>query len=355
MSSKIEDAIDPIAAINKLESRLSYLRSKRKILIIAFIIGGVLGCVYAFLKKPLYQSHLTFSLDEGSSTSGSGITGIAAQFGISVPGTNSGMFSGDNIMEILPSRRIIESVLLSIDSFDNKPTTLIDHYLKINGLNKVDGNAMMFFPSSPFNRDNLSYTQDSILYETYFDISNADIKVAKPEENLSIFEVKFISRDEKFTKVFTDRLVKETIKFYTELKTKKNKETLDVLEQRVATLQDSLNKSISNKAVVTDANINPAFAVPQTPIQKQEFGIQVYSAAYAEIYKNLELERYQFLHNIPLLQVIDQADYPMEKVRSNKIVFFLLFGLLFVFISSITLLVLKRKTERRLRKQPDGQ
>jgi len=64
------------------------------------------------------------------------------------------------------------------------------------------------------------------------------------------------------------------------------------------------------------------------PVQKQQTNIQVYGAAYAEMFKNLELARFQYLNEIPLMQIIDHANYPMEKIRSGKLKMAILFAVL---------------------------
>ena len=145
------------------------------------------------------------------------------------------------------------------------------------------------------------------------------IVAQRPDRKLSIYEVNVTSPDEKFTKDFTDRIVAETNNFYIEIRTKKSKQTLDILEDRVATMKGNLNSSITNKAAVQDVNVNPAFSAAQVPVLKQQTNIQVYGAAYGEMFKNLELARFQYLNEIPLMQIIDRADYPMEKIKFGKL------------------------------------
>jgi uncharacterized protein involved in exopolysaccharide biosynthesis len=336
---------DKIDALFKgTEATIEYLlRWKRIILILAFV-GGILGFCFAKFSDPSYKSHLTFSLEEGAEGgSMGGIAGIAAQFGIVAGGNGSGVFAGNNITEILKSRRMIERVLLSVDTFENnQPSTLIDYYLHIN---QPEKKQLASFPVSQINSGNNNFThlQDSILYKTYFDIVDKDIKASRPDLELDIYELNFTSPNEKFTKVFTDRILDETKKFYTELRTKKNQETVDVLEQRVASLKGSLNNSIGEKALTQDANLNMALSAPQVPIQKQMVNMQVYGKAYEELYKNLELARYQLLENTPLLQVIDAADYPMEKIKASKIKYSFFSALIFGLLT-IGILLLIRTT-----------
>jgi hypothetical protein len=103
------------------------------------------------------------------------------------------------------------------------------------------------------------------------------------------------------------------------MRSKKARETLDILEQRVAEMKGRMNTSISEKATIQDANLNPVLSAAQAPAIKSQTNIQTYGAAYAEMFKNLELARYQYLKQIPLMQIIDNADYPMHKIKTGKI------------------------------------
>ena len=122
---------------------IKFIQSKLKLLGLLIILGGVLGLAYYFITSPKYQATATFIVEEKSS--GSGLAGMAGQLGFdisSLTGGNAGLFDGDNILEIIKSRNIIESVLLSkvdvADSANNK--TLADLYYETSGLkNKLEG------------------------------------------------------------------------------------------------------------------------------------------------------------------------------------------------------------------------
>ena len=166
----------------------------------------------------------------------------------------------------------------------------------------------------------------------------------RPDRKLNIYEVNVTSPDEKFTKDFTDRLVAATNEFYIEIRTKKAKQTLDVLQERVAAMKDNLNSSITNKATIQDINVNPAFSEAQVPVQKQQSNIQVYGTAYSEMFKNLELARFQYLNEIPLMQIIDPASYPMQKIKKGKLICAILFAFVAEILLSIFLISKKKLT-----------
>lgn len=303
------------------------LLKKWYLFLIVGILAGAGGFIYALFKTPTYKSHLTFALDDGNGGGIGNFLNLASQFGLNVGGGKD-IFAGDNILDIMKSRRMLERVLLSTDTFDNKPYTLIEYFLDISGKRKK--NAVInstHFPAGKL-KSTFSYRQDSVLYSTSNDFADDYIVAERPDRKLSIYEVSVTSPNEKFTKVFTDRIVNETNNFYIEIRTKKAKETLDVLEARVATMKGNLNASITNRATVQDVNVNPAFSAAQVPVLKQQANIQVYSAAYGEMFKNLELARFQYLNEIPLMQIIDAADYPMEKIKLGKLKAAILFALL---------------------------
>lgn len=286
------------------------------------LIAGIAGYIYASFQQPKYESRLTFSLDGGSGGSAlSGAMSLAAQFGFGI-GSGQNMFEGDNILEIMKSRKMLEEVLLTVDTFEGKPYTLVQYFIEKNGLkailNTKERLKNINFPVGT-KKKSLSYLQDSILYNVYLGFAGENIVASRPDKKLSIYEVKIISTNEKFSKIFTDRIVASTGNFYTEITSKKDRETLEILEQRVASLKSNVSSSIDVKASNQDANVNPAFASVQTTVIKEQYNAQAYGEAYKEMFKTLEMARYQYLKKIPLLQIIDNADYPMKKIKSSKI------------------------------------
>jgi len=331
------------AAARNLNIVIKGLLRKWWVFLIVGFIAGLTGIYYASKQKELYQSRLTFALDEGNGMSDA--MSIAAQFGINIGGGKD-IFAGENILEIMKSRRIIESTLLSVDTFNNQPYTFIEYYLQ-QGRKPNSKNTNIHFPAGQ-PRSAFTYTQDSLLYQCYNAFANSYITANKPDRKYNIYEVNITNENEKFAKDFTDKIVDETNKFYTEISTKKSKETLEILEQQVASMKGNVNSSISSRAEIQDVNLNPAFSAAAVPIQKEQANIQVYSSAYAEMFKNLEIARYQYLKQIPLMQIIDAADYPMKKVKVSKLKTAIIFSFAACFITLLILWIIslfKLKTD----------
>jgi uncharacterized protein involved in exopolysaccharide biosynthesis len=308
------------------------------------VIFGTIGFIYAAMQPPVYKSRLTFALDDAGGSSG-GFASLASQFGLNLGG-NTDIFSGDNIIEIIKSRRMIERVLLSTDTINKKPVTLIEHYLDISGKRKDNEKlASAHFPAG-VNRSTFSYLQDSVLNLVYVEMTKNYIDAQKPDRRLNIFEINITSPEERFSKLMTERLVSETNEYYTELRTKKAKSTLEALENRIEAMKTGLNTNITSRASVKDANLNPVFESSQVPVMQHQAQMEVYSAAYAEIFKNLEVARFQYLNNIPLLQIIDAPEYPMEKIKKSRLKTALLFAILANLILFIILWVMAKPSHK---------
>lgn len=315
---------------NSFNLILRIILKKWWLFLIIGAVAGLGGIIYASMQKITYKSRLTFALDEGEGGGISGALSIAAQFGLSI-GSGKDIFAGDNIIEIMKSRRMIEKTLLSVDTFQNKPYTFIEYYLTEN--KKPDSKPItIHFPAGQ-SRSSFTHEQDSLLYECYNSFVKSYIIAEKPDRKYNIYEVNVINPNEKFAKDFTDSLVAATNNFYTEICTKKAKQTLDILEQRVADMKGKVNSSIGTRADIQDVNLNPAFSSAQVPILKEQANIQVYSGAYAEMFKNLEVARYQYLKQIPLMQIIDAANYPMQKIKMGKLKAAIIFSFIAVFLT----------------------
>jgi hypothetical protein len=307
--------------------------SKWWLFLIIGLIAGIAGYVYASQQKPVYQSYLSFALDEGGSEGGmSAAMGLASQLGISL-GSAQDVFTGDNILQIMQSRRLIEDVLLSVDTFNNKPYTLVEYYLQNEGDKKKKKPGIHFYPGQP--RSSFTYAQDSLLYNTFLVFKKYDITARRPNKNLNIYELMVSNENEKFAKIFTDNLIEKTNLFYTDIRSKKAKETLTILEKALPTVKGKLDATITNRASTQDANLNTAFANAQVPILKDQINTQVYGSAYTELYKNLEMARFQYLKSIPLMQIIDAANYPMKKILPSKLVTAIIFATVACFIFMI--------------------
>lgn len=337
------DEISIKELIFKFKEWYYYLRSKWKIILLAGIIGGVLGFIYAYFQKPIYTAETTFVLEDGDGGGGLGAyAGLASMAGIDIGGGGGGLFKGDNIIELYKSRRMMQTTLLSKDTFNGKEELLINRYIGFNHLQEAwDKQATT--KNLHFTDETVLFTrvQDSVMTNMIANFNANALEVSKPDKKLSIIKVKFISSDELFAKSFTDNIVKTVNDFYVKTKTKKSAENLLVLQTQADSIKRVLNSSIAGVASALDANpnSNPAFQALRVPSQRKQIDVQSNGAAYQEILKNLEIAKISLRKDQPLIQVVDQPVLPLKIEKFGKTKGILLGGILFSFLIIIYIII----------------
>ena len=307
---------------DKIKSIFKYIKRKRLTVIIVAILGALIGLGYAMFRKPNYSAACTFVLEDGGKSSSLGqYAGLASLAGFDLGGS-SGIFQGDNIIELYKSRIMIENTLLSQATFDGKKELLIDRYINFNKLRikwkEHDGIDNISFNGSP---DNFNRHQDSIITDIVETFNKKSLSVQKPDKKLSIINVGFISKDELFAKEFTNKLVETVNDFYVATKTKKSYQNVEVLQHQADSVKRTLNASIGGVASAIDAspNANPLLLSLRVPSQKKQIDVQASTAVYSEIVKNLELSKISLRQEKPLIQIIDSPVLPLKTDSIMKI------------------------------------
>ncbi len=298
-----------------LSEWLSFFLSQWKILILAGIIGLGFGFLVSKFKKPVFHAETSFVLEEGEGGGIGQMSGLASLVGVNLGslGGTSGLFQGDNIMELYRSDRMLGETLLS--SF-NENQLLIDRYVEFQELDekwasRVDFSTMDF----SVQRDNFTVTQDSVVKEVARLIRENQLAVAKPDRKLSIIQVSISSKDELFAKVFNEVLVEKVNAFYLETKTKKTGENLIILQTQADSVRSILDQSIGAYASATDQvpNANPLLSSATIESRKRQIDVQATGAVYQEIVKNLEIAKVNHRNNSPLIQIIDSPRLPLKR------------------------------------------
>jgi uncharacterized protein involved in exopolysaccharide biosynthesis len=342
-----DDEISLKDLILKLKGWYHYLLSKWIVILIAGIIGGILGFTYAYLKNPVYTAACTFVLEEGGASGGMGqYAGIASMVGIDIGGGGGGIFQGDNIIELYKSRTMIEKTLLSEVEIDAKRQLLIDRYIEFNKLRKAwDKQAGL--KEIQFNlqaKQLFTRTQDSIISSIVADINKNYLNVAKPDKKLSIIKVEVKAKDEPFAKYFNDEIVKNVNDFYVQTKTKKSLDNVKILQQKTDSVRAVMNGAVYTAVAVSDAtpNLNPTHQVQRVvPMQRAQISVETNKTILAELVKNLELSKMSLRQETPLIQVIDEPVFPLNREQFGKAKGIILGGLIAGFLAVTALLIRK--------------
>lgn len=317
------DEISLKELIVKIQMLCRYLW-QRKIWIILFtLIGGGAGFWQAVTTKPGYSAELTFVLEESSSSPLGAYSGLASQLGLDLSSSGgSSLFAGDNIMEFIKTRLIVEKALLSPIVYHNKEMTMAECYIEFSGFRKPWSELTPAFNVSfPLDSDRavFSRSQDSVLNFIQGKIVKKNIKIEKVDKKLSFISVQVVSPVEVFSKYFTEALVNEAIDFYTNTKTKRTRTNVDRLQSQADSIKILLNRKTYSAAVLQDFNANPAKQVASI---NTEFALRdkmVLQTMYGEIVKNLELSKMAMEQETPVIQIINTPIFPLEIKKLGKL------------------------------------
>jgi hypothetical protein len=318
--------------------------TKWKLIVAIGILGGIIGFTYAFLQKPTYKATLTFALEDEKSGGGGlgGALGLASSLGIDLGSSGGGAFSGANLMELMKSRKLVEKTLLSPITVIGKTQSLADYYLEITeakkGWDEKPNLKGLTFPVDA-DRTKFNLQQDSVLKNIYNGLVKTDVVVAQKDKKVSIINIDVTSTNELFAKTFCETLAMETSDYYVEIKSKKAKMNVDILQHQADSIRGELNGAITGVAAATDNvfNLNMAMNVKRAPSARRQVDVQANTAILTQLVGNLELAKVTLRKETPLIQVIDKPILPLEKEKLSKLKSLILGGFLAGFLTVLYL------------------
>lgn len=314
----IDDKITFGELVQRSKDWVIFFKSKGRFLLISLVIGGVLGLLASWLKKPRYTAETTFVLEESDGAGMGGLSGLASMAGINLGslGSSSGLFQGDNIIELYRSDNMLIKTLLS--PFEQRGGLLVDRYISFHELDekwsdKVDFEKLDF----KLDKEAFSIQQDSVMKAIAKIIREEELNVSKPDRKLSIIKVSQTSKDELFAKVYNEKLVENVNEFYFETKTKKTAENVAILQNQADSLRSILDQNMLELAGMQDdrPNPNPLMQRAAVEAKSKQIDLQVTSGAYSEIVKNLEVAKINHRNSSPLIQIIDHPRFPLAESK----------------------------------------
>jgi len=300
-----------------------------KVVLFITLTCTILGFLYGKLQPSSYKAITTFIVEDKSGRGAGGLSGLASQFGIDaggLTGGGAGLFDGDNVLEIIKSRGIIEKVLLT--KMDNAPNTqtIADYYIQISNFKSAFENKNINSKSLNFIAiaEGAKHTvlQDSILYILYLEISK-NLTVEKRNKKSTIITLQISSPDQVFSKTFAEVLIKQTSDLYIDIKTGNLSKSISKIQRKADSLQNSLVGIYQN-----------SFQINMSRSDFSERDKTFSSTLYAEVVKNLETLKLSLINQTPVIQVLDTPKLPLFDQRMPS-KYFLLIGFAVGFVLSI--------------------
>jgi uncharacterized protein involved in exopolysaccharide biosynthesis len=335
--------------ILKMKEWLAFLKSNKKTIFLAGLIGGLFGLTIAWFEKPTFKATLTFAMEEDKGGSGglSGALGLASTFGIDLGGGGGGAFAASNLSALMQSRLILEKVLLDSYIIDGAKTTLVEYYIKKKEYRKKwDKNNQLknvkFLPGD--DRSKFSIQKDSILMKICRElIQKENLEISQKDKKVTIITIEVNSTDELFSKLFCESIANETSEFYIQTKSKKARTNTNVLQKQVDSVRAVLNKNITGVAQSADNlfNLNPRLNVKSAESRKIQVDVTANTEILKQLVVQLELSKITLRKETPLIQLIDRPILPLPNEKFGKLKSILLGFSLFTFVISLFLILRK--------------
>ena len=337
------DKISLSFLISGLKEWFSFLIAKKNFIVL--VTSSILFFTISFnyLLNPVHYARTTFVLDNDSTSSMGDLSSLASLAGINASSfiEASSLFQIDNIQELYRSNAMIKKTLLSKSKIDNKDILIIERFINAENLQKKWSN--LGFNVNDLRSNKTSRVQDSLIKGLVKLIKKEYLVVNKPSRKTTILEIGFDHKDEILAKNFNKNLVKIVNQFYNTTKTLKSGSNLKILQRQSDSVKNVLDRSIMILAEIDQSipNPNPLSKVNLVPYQKAMIDVQANSAIYQELLKQLELAKVTHRNKIPLIQVIDSPNYPLENSRW-KLFKTLIYGLISGLFLSMLFLSIKR-------------
>ena len=302
-----------------IRSLLFYVLKSWRVIMLFSVIGSALGLAYYFIQKPRYQAETTFILQE-KAAGGGGIAGLASQFGINIGSlsSNGDIFSGDNILDILKSKKVVRQILLSpVDSLNPGGKTMADLYLEFTGLRKKwEGKGLQEVDFSKHIKGQ-ELLKDSMLNVIYSKLIKENLTVDRARKQGSIIKVQVSARDNNFARILSERLVDEAGKMYIDVRVGTAQRNIDRLQKRSDSLLSLLNYKSYGAAASQLLDINPGLRSASVPSEIAVRDKTILSTLYIEVTKNLEASKLMLSQETPVIQLLDQPSLLMDNNKKG--------------------------------------
>jgi len=305
----------------------------------------IIGAIFFFLvnkylnsANTTYEAKLTFMTNEKTSSSLSNLMSMASNFGFS--SGESEELSSDKLVELLKSKRIVSTALLSEVKIDGRTDRLINFYCEefdCDSFFDVDSLSNVKFHSRRLS--DLSYAQNKKLHDIYSEILKSYLTAESSQNGIISINCNTVS--ESFSKEFTEKLISALSSFYVS-KTVERQRTSKRLVQEYA---DSVNVELSNAEYQLAQWKDKNFRTTKSKGYLEELRllrkVENLALMYSESLKNLEIAKFELLNNTPVLQIIDRPSYPLEKKKPNRLLYLLIAAFLTLAFTTILITVMK--------------
>ncbi len=295
---------------------IPFLKKEWKKIVVGVLLGLVLGIgiEYKRNKERTVTSKIIFLLENDNGGGGGGLADIASSLGLGGASTGSSMFSGENFQELLKTKIIYRKALLTKVKYGNKEDFFGNIFLRHCQLQDNEWSKLppQFF-TYQFKNSNLNTlsAEDKNLLNTIY-MYLKDNTVVKQNNSKSSFQTLSVqTRNDTLSYVWSKLFLKTVTDYYIETKTKKSKELLIVMENRVDSLQSALYYTQGKLANYNDQNQQIIFQRARIIAERLQMTSSQLQGLYFEASRSLDNLRFSLVKEAPLLTIIEDTELPI--------------------------------------------
>jgi hypothetical protein len=290
----------------------NYLLKKWRFLLLALLIGLAVGYIRIRTKLPVYSSSISFVLSTDPRPN-SGMVTLAAQLGFdAISGNPDNIFSGDNIIELFKSRKLIGAALMS----EINPKT----HERLLDLIARKQYQQLYTSSGPFGNDPDKFSPaQKELYRLIITKAGQSFIVFKKDKKLIIYIITATATNPDIAYYTSKLVLDQTYQYFIDTKTKVSATSVKLLQHEADSLANVLSNIYSSTAFMNDRtyNLNPAISIQRSGMMFNQAKAAAFAAAYAEVMRNLEIAKINLQKETPLYRVIDEPELPLLPGRES--------------------------------------
>jgi hypothetical protein len=297
-----------------------FLKKEWKKIAFGVLLGLLIGIGIEIKRsrEGTVKSKIIFILENDNGGGGGGLADIASSLGIGGATAGTSLFSGENFQELLKTRIIYRKALLTKVKYGNQEDYFGNIFLEHCQLKDNEwGHLPPQFFTYRFNNPDLNSLspEDKNLLNTIYSYLKDNTVVTQSNSKSSFQTLSVEMKSDTLAYVWSKLFLKTVTDYYIETKTKKSKELLKVMENRVDSLQSALYYTQGKLANYNDQNQQIIFQRARIIAERLQMTSSQLQGLYFEASRNLDNLKFSLVKEAPLLTIIEDTELPI--LRGN--------------------------------------
>ena len=277
---------------------LVIVQQLKVIVLTVFIFVFITVTYVQFVQQPKYVSWAKVLIPSNNTGNLGGLSGLASQFGVSVPtGPNADLSSPSLFPELLKSRTFAETLLdkeFYTEKYNKKLSllALLTHGDKPSGVDK-----------------------ETLITNAISTLRGMTKISTDPLTSFSV--IKITANEPLFAKELADVVLSELEELNRFFKSKNVSEKISFIENRIASVQDDLNTSELRLKDFNEQNRQISSPALQLELERLSRDVEIQRGIYLTLKQQLELAKIEEVQQSSIMQILDEPQVPLGPSNKN--------------------------------------